>query len=381
MFRHPTLPACVSGPSTSEANKQKLGSDNVTIPIFSISRASAPASTMMNAIRSAFPSSRRNAQARRSQSSRSPSPMPGSSAGCLPRPEHRAPARVSFDLPSDTGNLQASVCNSTVDKPCLSECIIECFCSTLQEATDADGYLGMIISKENLQHRVWVPKQPLSLLVSLKTVSLADMLALRAPQGIPPRSERLKLGVKLASSVMQLHQTEWLGERWSKHDIFFIQEEPQQPTRVMPSLEIPVVHRAFTSDTPMPQAPPESRIVRCNSLFCLGITLIELWYWQNLESLHAVHSPQKNVDTLAVDITAEYCIAVTMLEKLYGDAGEDYGNIVRCCIAEFGPRDTPLEEAKFKNEVYVKVMQPLEEYIKNFCRESDLVNIFGNLRC
>ena len=372
MFRYPASPACVRGPSV------ELKTGNLTVPIFSLSKASAPASAIANTLKSVFSSSK-TAQARCPLSPRSPSPLPGPPAGCLRRPESRASVGVSFDLPSDTGGLQTPVYSSTVDDPCFSEYIIKCFCSTLQEATDADGYLGMLVSKENFQHRVWVPKRPLSLLGSTTTVPLADMLALQAPQSIPPRKERLKFGVKLASSVMQLHQTEWLGERWSKHDILFIQEEPWQPVGVIPSLEIPVVHRPFTSDTPMPDAPLESRIVRCNSLFCLGITLIELWYWRSLESLGAIHSPQKSSETLVLDITAEYCIAVKMIEKLYGDAGEDYGNIVKCCITELGHRDTHLEDAGFKNEVYVKLIRPLEEYIKTFCRESDIDKIFGKL--
>jgi len=127
---------------------------------------------------------------------------------------------------------------------------------------------------------------------------------------------------------MQLHETEWLRERWGKQDIFFIQEESDQQRDGV--LATPLVHRAFTSDSPMPQRSidHESRVIRCNkSLFSLGIILVELWYWESLESFQTRFGGEGGTPDMA-----EYCTAVRLIDDLYGDAGDSYGDIVRRCI-------------------------------------------------
>ena len=185
------------------------------------------------------------------------------------------------------------------------------------------------------------------------------------------------LGVKLASSVMQLHETEWLKERWGKQDIFFIQEESDQQREGV--LATPLVHRAFTSDSPMPQGSIDhgSRVIRCNgSLFSLGIILVELWYWKSLESFQAQFGGEGGTASMA-----EYCTAVRLIDDLYGDAGGSYGDIVRRCIIGLDHREIQLEKDQFKNEVYQKVLQPLEEHLKLFCNEENLAKIFDREFC
>ena len=73
----------------------------------------------------------------------------------------------------------------------------------------------------------------------------------------------------------------------------------------------------------------------------------------------------------------EYCTATRVLEDmLYDDAGDIYGDIVRRCIIGLDRRQNQLEEDAFKDEVYLKIIQPLEEYLKIFCDQESLAKIF-----
>ena len=210
---------------------------------------------------------------------------------------------------------------------------------------------------------MWDPRAPLAKLASARVISLDKLLS--RPE--PPRIERLKLGVRLASSVLQLHRTEWLQERWGKQDIYLIQGDSSQSSS--PSLETPVVHQSFTPDPPILEASIESRIISCNlSLFSLGIVLIELWFWRSEESFQA-HKPQPYCCPEDLD-TARFVTARRLIDRLYEDAGEDYGSIIRRCIIGLDHRETQLENDGFKNEVYLKVLQPLESHLELFCGKS-----------
>ena len=219
----------------------------------------------------------------------------------------------------------------------------------------------MLVSEDSKRYRLWTPKQPLNISRLARTVSLADMLSWPKPS----TEARLKLGVKLASSVMQLHETEWLNERWRKCDIFFIQEEVNPRQR--PVLEYPFLHREFTTFAAeaIPQA-QTSFIVRCNkSLFSLGIVLIELCFWQSLESLRATHGQQADIGTTE---TVDYIIACRLIDSraVHEEAGSKYDDAVRRCIIGLDHRETQLDNDDFKNEVYHRVVKLLEENLQMF---------------
>ena len=236
---------------------------------------------------------------------------------------------------------------------------IECLCSTIRNITEMRTCVGILVSNNN-KHRVWIPRAPLT---PATVLSLAELLFL--PE--PPRKERLKLAVRLASSVLQLHRTEWLQERWGKQDIYLIQGGSSRSR--FPSLETPVVHQAFTPETSVSEALIESHFTRRNlSLFSLGIVLIELWFWRSVESFQN-DEPQARCYSEGSD-AARYEIAQGLIEALYEDAGDSYGDSVRRCIIGIDHKEIRLENDGFKNEVYLKVLQPLERHLEFFCDES-----------
>ena len=255
----------------------------------------------------------------------------------------------------------ATTLSPHVGSSSASERIIECFCSAIRNITEICTCVGVLVST-NSRHRVWAPKVPLAMLASARAVSLAELLSL--PE--PPRKERLKLGVRLASSVLQFHRTEWLQERWGKQDIYLIQGDSSQSRSL--SLETPVVYQDFSSESSVSGASIESHIVHCNlSLFSLGIVLVELWFWRSVESFQA-DIPQGSGPVANSD-TTRFNIACMLIDKVYGDAGVNYGDIFRRCIKGLDHKEIQLEDEGFKNEVYLKILQPLETHLEVFCNE------------
>ena len=68
--------------------------------------------------------------------------------------------------------------------------------------------------------------------------------------------------------------------------------------------------------------------------------------------------------------TARFSTARKLIKRLYGDAGDIYGDVVRRCITGLDHKENQLENDEFKTEVYLKVLQPLEKYLEMFCSRS-----------
>ena len=242
--------------------------------------------------------------------------------------------------------------------PSISEKIIECFCSTIQEITGTQASVGVLVYNDS-KHQVWAPRAPLT---SARILSLAELLSL--PE--PPMEERLKLAVRLASSVLQFHTSGWLQERWGKQDIYFIQRDSSQSQTpdldTPPSLDTPVVRQSFTQEPSPPKTTIETLLVRCNlSLFSLGIVLIELWFWKSVESFQA---DKPEADDL--DIT-RYMTAMGLIKTIQEKAGAQFGGSVWRCICGIDHQETRLEDNEYKNEAYLKVLQPLVKHLEFHC--------------
>ena len=253
--------------------------------------------------------------------------------------------KVGFSLPvAETRSSHAQ------SSPVLTvpEEIIECFCSAIRGITEKQKCVGVLVSND-IKHQVWVPRAPLT---SARIVSLAELLSL--PE--PPMIERLKLAVRLASSVLQFHTSGWLQERWDKKDIYLVQRGSSQSC-----LETPVVLHSFTPELSPPNTPTKPSIFPCNlSLFSLGIVLIELWFWKSVESFQA-GEVQADPDT------ARYMTAFQLITTMNENAGMQYGSSVRRCICGLDHPENRLEDNGFKSEVYLKVLQPLEKHLEFFC--------------
>ena len=206
--------------------------------------------------------------------------------------------------------------------------------------------------------------------VQHRVTSLADIFTrsdsvtnrfLPASGSVLSRADRLSLALTIASSVLQLYKTPWLRENWSKHDIL-INEAGNDSYR-----EQAHVSGTFSTSTPeeITQQKMVFQFVRNETLFALGIVLIELCLGQALESMR---SPEDPLDAnQKPNVLTDLSTSERLLKSVYSEAGTRYGDAVRRCIyCEFDQRRTTLDDDDFRQAVYDGVVAPLEDDMKDF---------------
>lgn len=173
------------------------------------------------------------------------------------------------------------------------------------------------------------------------------------------RRERLKLAVTLASSVLQLHETPWLEENWGKDSIFFV-KRPDKTLYDQPFVSQQFAHVAVS--TPAVLAPNAmSRVIRNQTLYALGVALIELWYGKTLSELRKDADGPSSTGIPQMDSMTEWNTADRLVDELYCEAGGKYGDAVRRCIrCDFDRRASSLEDIQFQKDVFQGVVAELK---------------------
>lgn len=239
---------------------------------------------------------------------------------------------------------------------------IECLCTAMQNA-DESSCLGVLVDDLKRPHRISITDASAER-NSMETVSLKILFAQTALE----KKDRLVLGVKLASTLLQLHKTPWLKETWGKRDILFLKEcSGTQQTLV----QKPFLSKSFIPPTCsiLPRRPTDepdpSPEVRNKSVFALGILLIELWFDQPLEDLR---KPEDFGLHGQVNHITDFATARRLSEDIYREAGDWYGDAVRRCIfCEFDQRHNSLDSQAMMEAVHRGVVAPLEENLRSFC--------------
>lgn len=148
-------------------------------------------------------------------------------------------------------------------------------------------WLGHTASPKGQQHRIRAMdhQKRLPAFDTIDQVSLGDVLG----DDRFGEEQRLRLALKLASSVMQLHTTDWLTDYWSKSDVSFL-----RPSYGVIDFDNPLIGRTFGNSsytmTSMSQSLPRPMLhaaIPC--LFSLGIVLLELRYRTLFEDLKTDH--------------------------------------------------------------------------------------------
>jgi hypothetical protein len=176
--------------------------------------------------------------------------------------------------------------------------------------------------------------------------------------------DKLRVAVDLASSVLQLYKTPWLDEQWGKEDVLFI----RRPGASIASIyEHPFVCRTFTSQGTAIASTPASgatcRVIRNQTLFTLGILLIELWYGKPIEECQQ----PSDLDCQGTP-GVTWCTAVRLIEtEIEFEAGKRYSDAVRRCIrCDFDRSDMSLDNENFQRAVYEGVVMLLERTLQQF---------------
>lgn len=232
---------------------------------------------------------------------------------------------------------------------------IDDFCSFLTDACSLrNSCYGLLVDQQNRRHRVWPPAKPLRPARG-SIFSLEDLFRGRFRL---TTKQRLGLSVKLASSVMQLHSSGWLADDWGRNDVLFFEQGE------VVAVDCPMV-RWVDHRVAMSTEGCRGSVVKCNqSLLSLGIVLIELHYGTHLEECSGPGVRGK-FEVPGGDGT-RHDIAWNLVDSLYDDAGCLYGDAVRRCVRGLDHRESSFENEGFKQEVFWKVLCPLEANLRRF---------------
>ena len=175
------------------------------------------------------------------------------------------------------------------------------------------------------------------------------------------KGDRLRIALTVASSVLQLYKTPWLREDWNMHNILIDESADTYGDQVYVSGDFPKVTVAKQAA----QRQMMYHLVRNETLFSLGILLIELCLGQPLGLLR---TPEDPLNTNGVpDIFTDWSTTNRLLNSVYSEAGMRYGDATRRCIrCEFDERETTLDNDAFRQKFYDNVITLLEEDVKAF---------------
>ncbi|RAK96410.1 uncharacterized protein BO80DRAFT_416959 [Aspergillus ibericus CBS 121593] len=194
---------------------------------------------------------------------------------------------------------------------------------------------------------------------SLRPRSLEDLIQ-AAPSlvGMPAQSsfkfsrrDRLHLALSLACSVLELHGS-WLKSFWRARDILFT-----TPTMI-PSLLWDMSNDSCTSLCGETQN--KAVLIRNETLFPLGLVLVELSLCQTLEALHA---PE---DDDPIEAVAKLKTAARHIPSVETESGGKYAQVVDRCLFWSGTQGLSLEHEQMQDEVFQFIIIPLMENLRAF---------------
>lgn len=173
--------------------------------------------------------------------------------------------------------------------------------------------LGYLQDQVNAgRHGIYWPKQPLVDRKTLTSVSLGSLLAdsSQQPKARLSVADSRRLALALALGVLRLHDTPWLAEQWNRDDItLFKQNNMILATHPFVSTDLQTIGTQKTKGSPA---------IRNETLFALGIVLIELCMEQSFDALYLPED--LNVDGSKHAIS-DFLAANRLVDQVYDRGG------------------------------------------------------------
>lgn len=241
---------------------------------------------------------------------------------------------------------------------------IDNLCWAMKQWTDGKANsqcLGYLCTEAKQRLAIYLPEMPTPFPDRRNVKSLSQLMNPAIPTGKFDfsRGDRLRLGLTIASSVLQLYKTPWLRDDWTKDDIMI----NDGTTRRLHDQAY--VSRSFPS-APEQTGPREKFLgPRNKTLFALGVVLIELSLGRSIESLRDSEDPLGFDGSPNVHTT--WHTANRLIDAVYDENGKRYGDAVRRCInCDFDMKSTTLDDEVFSQAVYNGVVAQLEDDVKDF---------------
>jgi hypothetical protein len=232
------------------------------------------------------------------------------------------------------------------------------------QASDCGVCQGYLVDAPKLlQFGIFRPKTPIVDTDSLDMLSLGEILSSKTNGRRLSVASRRRLAASLALGLLCLHDTPWLASHWGHKEITFfckggnvLDEHPfvstSLGTQITGSDKVPY----FT----------KSAAIANESMFALGILLIELCLHQSLEELL---SPAELNPDGTKHAASEYLAALRLIDIIDDKASWKYGDAIRHCIQRpVNQGIASLDNESFREAMYDNVVAVLEEEASRFSR-------------
>ena len=198
---------------------------------------------------------------------------------------------------------------------------------------------------------------------TMKTLEDALKVAGSRTEGIP-LLEKLMLAKSLALAVLRFHSTPWLSGEWRSQDVVFfgIKDLSHDPLRT-PFLRssVKILRTECNQQATLPQSAPHLEhphvrpIVRNQTLYSLGMMLVELAYDSSLQDLQIPEDDQGDRYTL-------FWAAKRLGGRVERMLGPGYAKAVKFCLE----RDdrASLDELEVQSQFFKVVVQKLEALVE-----------------
>ena len=258
---------------------------------------------------------------------------------------------------------ERSLPESTISQDC--ESIVD-ICSTLCANHEPNQAIGFLVDEEDGRHKHYLYQANTTISSEPQSKSLNDLLS-HAGHGSHhtplSRNDRLRIAVTLASSILQLHGTSWLGPQWSSKDIVFHEKinQASSSSYTYPYISWKLCMKNNGVPDPLDTSSRQNCIFRIEVLYALGLTLIELCFGKTLAEMQIPEDRDPNRPM------TELATAYRLSDSVYYEMGDSYGDAVRRCLDQpFDVRDMSLDNEELQEKVFDEIVTPLHNDLLNF---------------
>ena len=249
-------------------------------------------------------------------------------------------------------------------------------CSTVMHGHRTKGNveepLGYLLDDRNRRHAFYPSTRPPVFTQQTETITLGSLITQncrREERGVEnarvSRLQRYSIAATLASSLLQLYNSPWMDESWTKNDIYFVKAAEGSPV-----LDRPYITRKFKSSLGLESIASGNKVpIRDNSIKsieALGIVLLELCFGEAIED-QPFRKKYLGADGQPNDMT-DFCTAKQWWQDhALGEGGPEFHTAIRRCLfCAFAPKSTSLEDDELCAALYSEVVEPLEITLRRF---------------
>lgn len=170
---------------------------------------------------------------------------------------------------------------------------------------------------------------------------------------------RVQLALELAWGVLQISSTSWLSGQWTKENIMFVQDSPDNRSTYVRH-RFQSMRRLSTSSTMAPETSNDiAAWVSHASLFALGVFLLEVCHNSSIEDLAVEEEKFQGKPTP----TTPFLTALRLSKTVHEYLGCHYSAAVRACLqlpnVDIDASGKPKDPQQFAKHIYRNIIEPL----------------------